>query len=95
MIPQAGAILAIRGNKPANKAEGPSVLMIWRTSGIVLVAALIDAGVELITDACLLVFKTSKGDVTNAALVPLTAPHMNAINAPLCPRRWKKLFQPS
>lgn len=93
IIPQAGAILAIRGSKPANKADGPSFLMIFRMSGIVCDAAFIEAGVEFITDACLLVLSTSKGEVTSAALIPLVAPHINAIHAPLCPRRWKKLFQ--
>jgi hypothetical protein len=93
MIPQAGAIFAVRGKIPANNADVPSVRTIFASNGKLAVEVRIEAAVEVITRACLLVLSTSKGDVINAALVPLTAPLMNATHAPLFPRRSSTFFQ--
>jgi len=87
MIPQAGAIFAVRGKIPANSADAPSVLTILANSGKLAVEFRTEAAVELMTNACRLVLSTSKGDVINAALVPLTAPLTNATHAPRLPRR--------
>jgi hypothetical protein len=95
IIPQAGAIFAVRGKIPANNADIPSVRTICASSGKLAVEVCIEAAVEVITNACRLVLSTSKGDVINAALVPLTAPLRNATHAPPIPRRLNTFFQPS
>jgi hypothetical protein len=92
IIPQAGAILTIRGNIPANKAEAPSVRTIRSRKG-----KLDDMWEpeDDITIACRLVLRTSKGEVISAAVVPLTAPLINATQAPSRPRWAKAFFQDS
>jgi hypothetical protein len=93
MIPHAGAIFAVRGKIPANKADIPSVRTIFANNGKVPVDARIEPAVELMTNACRLVLSTSNGEVINAALVPLTAPLIKANHAPLLPRCSKYFFQ--
>jgi hypothetical protein len=93
MIPQAGAIFAVLGSIPANNADTPSVRTIFANSGKLAVEVRTEAAVEVITRACRLVLSTSKGDVINAAVVPLTAPLINATHAPLLPRRSSTFFQ--
>jgi len=83
MMPQAGAILAVRGRTPANKALVPSVRIIRKHRGIVAVPP--EGSVPDISNACRLVFKTSKGDVRRDAVVPLMAPLANATFAPVFP----------
>jgi hypothetical protein len=95
MIPQAGAIFAIRGPIPANKADAPSVLMILASSGKLAAEVRAEITVGLMSNACRLVLSTSKGDVINAAVVPLTAPLINATHAPRLPCLSKTFFQPS
>jgi len=80
MIPQAGAILAMRGMIPAKNADGPSVLKIRKRIGKVLGEMLwVD---EDIIRACCRVLRTSNGDVISAAEVPLIAPLTKATHAP-------------
>lgn len=93
MMPQAGAILAVRGNIPANKALVPSVRSIRKQSGMVAVS--LGESVPDISNACRLVFRTSKGDVMRDAVVPLMAPLANATYAPDWPRDSKNRFQAS
>jgi hypothetical protein len=92
MIPQAGAIFAVRGNIPANNAPTPSIRITRNSRGILLIVFV--AGSDM-TKLCLRVFKTSNGDVIIAAVVPLTAPLMNATQVPDRPRLAKALFPPS
>jgi len=82
MIPHAGAILAIRGVNPAKRAETPSVCIICFTRGKVAVVE-----DEDMMRACRRVLMTSVGEVNNAAVVPLSAPLINATQAPSCPLR--------
>lgn len=91
MIPQAGAILAVRGSMPVNKALMPSVRIICTHSGIVAVVR--DDIVPDIRRACRRVFRTSKGEVNNDAVVPLITPHAKAILAPFFPWLSKYRFQ--
>ena len=91
-MPQAGAILAIRGLRPAKRADGPSVRMILKRSASVPEAR--PAAPDM-SRACLRVLATSKGDVRRAAEVPEIAPQMKAIQAPSYPRRAKLFFQAS
>lgn len=89
-MPQAGAILAMRGMIPAKNADGPSVLKIRRRRRKVLGEPLsVD---EDMMRACRRVLSTSNGDVISAAEVPLIAPLMKAIHAPSWPRFAKALF---
>lgn len=80
MIPQAGAILAVRGHTPANNAAMPSVRTMRKQSDIVPLAW--EGIVPAMSNACLLVLRTSKGDVSREAVVPLMAPQANATYAP-------------
>jgi len=91
MIPQAGAIFAVRGRMPANKALMPSVRIICAQSGIVAVVR--DDIVPDIRRAWRRVFRTSKGEVNNDAVVPLIAPHAKATYAPFFPLLSKYRFQ--
>jgi hypothetical protein len=91
MIPQAGAILAMRGKMPANSAEPPSVRTIRNRKGILENGTFDDD----MTKDWRRVFKTSKGEVINAARVPLNAPLRKATEAPSCPCLAKALLHDS
>jgi hypothetical protein len=91
MIPQAGAILAVRGSIPAYKALMPSVCTIRQQSGIV--AVVLEGTVPAINNACRLVFRTSKGDVITDAVIPLMAPLAKVTYPPVLPRDSKYRFQ--
>ena len=82
MIPHAGAIFVIRGTMPAYSVEIPSVRTISKSKGIDE-DALLEADMSI---ACLRVLRTSNGEVSSAAVVPLIAPLANATPAPWCPR---------
>eukprot|EP00326_Haptolina_ericina_P023935 CAMPEP_0181188006 /NCGR_PEP_ID=MMETSP1096-20121128/10878_1 /TAXON_ID=156174 ORGANISM="Chrysochromulina ericina, Strain CCMP281" /NCGR_SAMPLE_ID=MMETSP1096 /ASSEMBLY_ACC=CAM_ASM_000453 /LENGTH=97 /DNA_ID=CAMNT_0023277023 /DNA_START=637 /DNA_END=930 /DNA_ORIENTATION=+ len=77
MIAQEGATFSSRGPMPANKPTGPSVRTI--SSKAVSVPP---EGVALVWPAlgptCCLVFSTSSGVVTAAAMQPAVAPERNA-----------------
>lgn len=86
MIPQAGAIFAIRGVIPTKRADTPSARMMCHTSD----TDAVDRGLLVVADinnAWRRVLRTSKGYVTSAAVVPLTAPLTKATHAPRRPRR--------
>lgn len=93
MIPQAGAILAMRGIIPAKNADGPSVRKIRRRRGKVLEETFwVDWD---IMRACRRVLSTSNGEVISAAEVPLIAPLMKATHAPSWPLFLKVFFHVS
>ena len=92
MRPHAGAILTIRGVMPAYSAAGPSVLITCKSRGIVLgMGALVGDRRR----ACRRVLRTSNGDVSRAADVPLMAPLKKETQTPLYPLLEKFLFHAS
>jgi hypothetical protein len=88
IIPHAGAILAMRGNIPANRVAGPSVRNIRSNSVVVDVIFAVDGDMRR---AWRLVLRTSNGDVARAAVVPLMEPLMKATHAPENPC-WRNIF---
>lgn len=92
IMPQAGAIFAIRGMVPAKRAEAPSVRIMPSRKGIEEVTWPEEGA---IIRAWRRVLRTSKGEVMRAAEVPLTAPQIKATHAPSRPRRLNSLFQAS
>ena len=90
MIPHAGAIFAILGPIPANSAFEPSVRTMCASKGKGAVFAAVD-----MRNACLRVFKTSKGEVIKAAVVPLIEPLINETHALDLPRSEKACFKDS
>ena len=92
MIPQAGAILAIRGKFPAKSAETPSLRTTFNKRGMVPETRLFD---DDINSACRRVLSTSNGEVIKAASIPLEAPLTNATQVPEWPRRRKDFLMDS
>ena len=83
IMPQAGAIFAIRGTTPAYKAEKPSLRTIsFKTCRLAVAPDSDPPMAPDISNACRRVFKTSNGDVRRAAAVPLRAPLTKATPAP-------------
>lgn len=76
---------------PENSADPPSVRMIRSRRGILENGRFDD---DMMKD-WRRVFKTSKGDVTRAAKMPLDAPLMKATEAPSCPCLAKALLHDS
>jgi hypothetical protein len=82
MMPQAGAIFAIRGVSPANSAFGPSVWMIWRISPLIpseTVELVAPSALE-INAACRRVFSVSNGMVIRAAIWANQSSNVNIIS---------------
>lgn len=81
MSPQAGATLAHLGTTPANKAPAPSVLIMWRQSGIVDARWFSASGAHEGegVNTCRLVLSTSNGCVRSAAIMPDNAPEVKLI----------------
>jgi hypothetical protein len=84
--------LAILGKRPANNAEYPSLRAIWKANGMVASTGEDD---EDIIKACRRVFRTSKGEVSSAAVIPLIAPLMKATDGPPYRRRENDRFHAS
>ena len=82
IMPHAGAIFAILGITPAYNAATPSVLTISFSTAAVPAEDPDPPSAPVMSSACLRVFRTSKGEVRSAAVVPLSAPLTKATLAP-------------
>ena len=96
MMPHAGAIFAIRGITPAYNAATPSVRTIsLKTAAVPAEVVAEPPSAPDMSNACLRVFSTSKGEVRSAAVVPLNAPLANATPAPSYPARFRECLHDS